>query len=168
MKRLYFLAPDAALAHAIVDELRKEVDERHLYVLADADTPLHESPAPPPQEDEFAAALQTGVAVGGGAGLFIGLTALAFPPAGLVVGGGALLLSTALGAGIGAWLSGLMGAQAGKAQAEAVQQALARGEVLILVDVAAERVAAIRAQIAEHHPQADIGVLDHHVLSSGD
>lgn len=47
---------------------------------------------------------------GGTAGLLVGLTAMAFPPSGIVVGGGLTLLIGLWGAGVGGLLTGMVGA----------------------------------------------------------
>lgn len=111
MRRIYFLVPTVASARAIVDDLLlARIEERHLHVVAKEDTPLQDLPeAGVAQKSDLVPALQRGVAAGGLAGLLAGVLAVTFPPAGLVLGGGALLGMAAFGAGFSAWMSSMVG-----------------------------------------------------------
>lgn len=159
MRRLYFLVPDLAECKTIVDELLlARVEERHIHVIAREGTPMEDLPeASFLQKTDFVPALERGVAVGGATGVLAGLVAVTFPPAGVVLGGGALLLSTALaGAGFGAWLSSMIGAGIPNSRLKEFQDAIEQGEVLVIVDVSKSRVDEIEELIREHHPDAEV------------
>ncbi|MDO8844099.1 hypothetical protein [Methylicorpusculum sp.] len=113
MRRIYFLVPDIATTHKIVDELRGEgIEDRYLHILAKRDTPLEDMPeASVFQKTDFIPALERGAALGGVTGVLAGMVALRF--AGFAIAGGPLLGILFYGATIGAIMSGLAGLQVG-------------------------------------------------------
>lgn len=160
--RLYFLVPDVEHARSIVQELLlAHVEERHIHIVAREGTPLEDlPPAGLLQSSDILKAAERGVAAGGAAGLLAGLVAVAFPPAGLVIGGGAVLASTLAGAGIGAWAATLIGASLPNTELERYEQAVAEGQILMLIDVPKERVEEISGLVRRHHPEATIADAD--------
>ncbi len=159
MRRLYFLVPPLETAKRIVEELLlARVEERHIHILAKEGVPIESLPeAGLLQRSDLIPGLERGLALGGVAGLLAGLLALSFPPAGVVVGGGAVLATVLAGAGIGAWISSMIGAAVPNSRLKAFEEAVASGELLMLVDVAAERAEEIEELIRTHHPDAEIG-----------
>jgi uncharacterized membrane protein len=162
MRRIYFLVPTVASARAIVDELLlARIDERHLHVVAKEDTPLEDLPeAGVAQTSDLVPALQRGVASGGLAGLLAGVLAVTFPPAGLVLGGGALLGMTVFGAGFGAWMSSMVGIGLPSSRIEKFETAIGRGELLLMIDVPRDRVAEIEELVKRHHPESELEGLE--------
>jgi uncharacterized membrane protein len=162
LRRIYFLVPTVDAARAIVDELLlARVEERHIHVVAREDTPLEDLPeAKVAQSSDLVPALQRGVAAGGLAGLLAGVLAIAFPPAGFVVGGGALLGLTAFGAGIGAWMSSMVGVGLPNSRIEQYQEAIESGQLLLMIDVHRDRVQEIEALVTRHHPEAELEGVD--------
>ncbi|MCU0775991.1 MAG: DUF1269 domain-containing protein [Ideonella sp.] len=162
MRRIYFLVPTVAAARSIVDELLlARVEERHLHVVAREGTPLEDLPeARIAQSTDLVPALQRGVAAGGLAGLLAGVLAVAFPPAGFVFGGGALLGLTAFGAGFGAWMSSMVGVGLPNSRIEQYQQAIEAGQLLLMIDVQRDRVPEIEAMVTRHHPEAELEGVD--------
>jgi len=156
MKRIYFLVPDIDITKKIVDDLLlARVEERHIHVLAKRGTPLEDLPeATFLQKTDFIPALEQGIAVGGVTGMLAGLVAVALPT-GLVLGGGAVLAISLLGAGLGAWWSSLIGASAGNRQLKDYEDAIERGELLVMVDVPKDRVEDIEELVKKHHPEAE-------------
>lgn len=161
MRRIYFLVPKIETTKKIVDELLlARVDERHLHVLAKRDTPLEDLPAATfLQKTDFIPAMEQGLAVGGATGLVAGLVAVALPT-GLILGGGAVLAISLLGAGMGAWASSLIGAGVGSRRLKHYEDAIERGEILVMVDVPRERVEAIEELVKKHHPEAECRGVD--------
>jgi hypothetical protein len=159
MRRLYFLIPDIATARTVVDELLlARVEERHIHVIAKEGMPLGDLPeASLLQKSDFVPAVERGIAVGGATGTLAGLAALAFPPAGLVLGGGAVLSIALAGAGMGAWMSGMIGTSVPNSQLRVFEGAIEAGQILMLVDVAKARVEEIDELVKRHHPEAQIG-----------
>lgn len=158
MRRIYFLLPDVDCACRIVDELLlARIEERHIHLLARDGTPMDGLPeASDAQRSDLIPALQKGVAAGGLTGLLAGALAIAFPPAGLTFGGGALLGMTAFGAGFGAWMAGMVGAGLPSGRLEKFQSAIASGQVLMMIDVPRDRVEDTEALVRRHHPEADL------------
>ncbi|HZX32819.1 MAG TPA: DUF1269 domain-containing protein [Rhodocyclaceae bacterium] len=157
MRRMYFLVPNVDITRKIVDDLLlARVDERHIHVLARRGTPLEDMPeAGFMQKTDFLPALEQGVAVGGATGAIAGLVALALPVGGLVLGGGAVLAASLAGAGLGAWWSSMIGAGIGNRRHKDYEEAIERGEILVMVDVPKDKVQRIEAMIKEHHPEAE-------------
>jgi hypothetical protein len=158
MRRLYFLVPSLDSAKKIVDELLlARVEERHIHVIAKEGTPLENLPeASFLQKTDFVPALERGLAVGGATGVLAGLVAITFPPAGLVLGGGALLSVALAGAGFGAWLSSMIGASVPNSRLKQFEDAIEQGEILFMVDVPKARVEEIDDMVKRHHPEAEI------------
>lgn len=158
MRRIYFLVPGVALARTIVDELLlARVDERHIHIVAREDTPLEDLPeAGVAQRSDLIPALERGVAAGGLSGLLAGALAVTFPPAGLALGGGALLGLTAFGAGFGAWMASMVGVGLPSSRLQRFESAIAGGQLLMMVDVPRDRIDEIEALVRSHHPEVDL------------
>lgn len=157
MRRIYFLVPDIGTTRKIGDELLlARVEERHIHVLARRGTPLEDLPeASFVQKTDFLPALEQGVAVGGVTGALAGLVALALPVGGLVLGGGAVLAASLAGAGLGAWWSSMIGAGIGNRRLKDYEDAIERGELLVMADVPKEKVHKIESLVKAHHPEVD-------------
>lgn len=157
MKRLYFLIPNVTVAEQIVNELYSiGLTDSDIHTLAKEGTPLTGLPeAGYVHKSDVLPAAKKGAALGGATGLLAGLAALALP--GVVVAGGALLLASTLGgATLGAWTSSLVGAAAPSSQLEAFEEALKQGQILMLVDLDAEREEEIKNLVRRHHPEVQI------------
>jgi len=156
MKRIYFLVPDITIARKVVDDLLlARVEERHIHVLTKRGTPLEDLPeATFLQKTDFIPALEQGLALGGLTGILAGLVAVALPT-GLVLGGGAVLGISLAGAGVGAWLSSMVGSSIGDRRIQRFQEAMENGEFLMMVDVPRLRVAEIEQIVKRHHPEAE-------------
>ncbi|QBQ55590.1 DUF1269 domain-containing protein [Nitrosococcus wardiae] len=158
MRRLYFLIPDVKNARKIVNELLlARVEERHIHILAKEGIPLEDLPeAGLMQKSDFIPALERGVAVGGATGVLAGLVAVTFPPAEIILGGGAILAMSLAGAGFGAWFSSMIGSDAPNSQIKQFEKAIEQGELLMMVDVPKARVDEIDELVKKHHPEAEI------------
>lgn len=158
-RRLYFLVPDVETARRIVDELLlARIEERSIHVIAKADIPLEDLPeAGLSKTSDLVKSIERGGAIGGAAGLLAGLMAVAVPPAGVILGGGAvILLSTLAGAGVGAWASSLIGVSVPNTELKRFQNAVESGQILMLVDVPSDREDEIKALIERHHPEVNV------------
>jgi hypothetical protein len=156
MRRIYFLAPNIEISKKIVDELLlARIEERHIHVLAKRGTPMENLPeATYLQKTDFIPALEQGLALGGLTGILAGLVAMALP-GGLVLAGGALLATTLAGAGVGAWMSSMVGSSIGNRRIQQFEEAIEKGAFLMMVDVPKDRVEEIEAIIKKHHPDAE-------------
>lgn len=155
MRRIYFLAPNLDITHKIVDELRAEgIEDRHVHILAKRDTPLEDLPeATEFQKTDFIPAVERGAALGAATGLLAGLVGLRF--AGFAIAGGPVLGILFYGATIGAMMSGLAGLQVGNSKVKQYADAIEQGEILVMVDIAKERIDEISKLITKHHPKAE-------------
>ncbi len=162
MRRLYFIVPDKDICRKIVGELEDAgIPQRHMHAVASIAVPLDGLPAASIiQKSELAHGIEKGVALGGAAGLLGGLLAVAFPPAGLVIGGGALLATAAAGAGFGALASGLISKDLHNREFDPFEEDLSLGRILLLVDVPKKEIERYQNLILDHHPDAHIRVTD--------
>jgi hypothetical protein len=158
MKRIYFLSPDVETSRRIVDDLLlARIEERHIHVLAKRGTPLQDLPeATLMQKSDFVPAVQRGMGIGGGTGILAGLVAIALPGASPVIAGGIVLASTLAGAGMGAWLGGMVGMNIGNTRLKRFENAIEGGELLVMVDVPMARVEEVEARIKQHVPNAEL------------
>ena len=163
MRRLYFLLPDLEVTHKVIDELLlTHVEERHLHVIAAEGVALGDLPeATLLQKSDFIPAMERGMALGGATGLLGGLVAIAMP--GFVIAGGALLAMGLVGAGMGVWLGGMIGVDVENSQVKKFKSAIEEGKILVLVDIAKDRVDEIEALVKKHHPDADFGGTEPHI-----
>ena len=156
MNRLYLLVPDANAARRLTDELRQAgLDEHHIHLVAKDHHMLEREHLPEAglwQRSEFVPAFDRGLAAGGVTGLLAGIAAVTFPPAGLILGGGAVLGTTLFGAGLGAWLAGTLGISQGDDRIQQLEQSVEQGELLMLIDVPEERSATFEAIVERHRP----------------
>lgn len=160
MRRLYFLIPTVELTETIVGELEQQgVSHKHLHVVAAVTQRLKGLPeASVWQKTELAHGLEWGTGIGGTAGLLGGLLTVAFPPGGVILGGGALLIGAAAGAGVGAAMMGLMKGHEHNHQLDDFKKDIEHGQILLMVDVPKASVEPISDSILSHHPDADIKV----------
>lgn len=159
MRRVYVLLPTEESCRLVVEEMEgTDIPASHLHVIAGLTHELKDLPAASVwQRTELAHGIEWGVGLGGVAGLLGGLLVVAFPPAGVVLGGGALLAGTAAGAGFGALVTALLGSQEHSHKLDAFQRALAGGQILLMVDVPRKREGEVKSTILKHHPEAEIG-----------
>ncbi len=160
MRRLYFLIPTISLTKIIINELEQQgIPHTHLHVIAGIQQPLTGLPeANIWQRTELAHGLKWGIGIGGTAGLLGGLLTVAFPPGGIILGGGALLSGAAAGAGLGAALLGLMKGHEHNHQLDDFKYEIEHGEILLMVDLPKADVETISNSILQHHPEANIKV----------
>jgi hypothetical protein len=160
MRRLYFLIPDVDSAKTIVDELLlARVEERHMHIAAADHHALTEAHLPEAgllQESDFVPAVERGVAIGGATGILAGIAAVALPGVGLALGGGAILGIGLAGAGVGAWLSSMIGISAPSTRLKEFESAIEKGSLLMMVDVPKARVDEITDLVKKHHPEAEV------------
>ena len=158
MRRLYFLMPDITSTHNLVNELLlSHVEERHIHVIAKEGTPMEELPeASFLQSSDFVPAIERGLTLGAITGVLCGLVAMTFPPAGLVIGGGAVFAMGAAGAGVGGLLSSMVGISLSSSRLKKFEDAVNEGKFLLLIDVARTRVEEVEEIVKSHYPEADI------------
>jgi hypothetical protein len=158
MRRIYFLVPDIPTTRRVIDDLLlARVEERHLHVIAKRGTPLEDLPeANLLQKSDFIPAVERGLALGWSVGILAGLVGVALPPAGPVIAGGIVLASGLAGAGVGAWLGGMVGMNVGNTRIKQFEAAIEGGQLLVLADVPRDRIEEIQARVRQHLPSVEI------------
>ncbi|MGB5439470.1 MAG: DUF1269 domain-containing protein [Gammaproteobacteria bacterium] len=160
MRRLYFLIPGVESAKTIVDELLlARIEQRHIHIAAADHHALLEANLPEAnllQESDFVPAVERGVAIGGATGILAGIAAVALPGVGLALGGGAILGIGLAGAGVGAWMSGMIGISAPSTRLKDFEKAIEEGNLLMMVDVPKTRVEEMTELVKKHHPEAHV------------
>lgn len=160
MRRLYFLIPDAKTAKRVVEDLLlARVPERRIHVIAKDHHLLQKQDIPKAdllQESDMIPAMERGLAAGGATGLVAGLAAVTFPPAGLVLGGGAILATTVTGAAFGALVGPAIGVSTPNSRLTRFETAIEAGELLMMVDVAKRDVGKVNKLVKTHHPRVEV------------
>jgi hypothetical protein len=160
MRRLYFMIPTIDSAKTIVDELLlARIEQRHIHIAAADHHALLDANLPEAnllQESDFIPAVERGLAIGGATGILAGIAAVAIPGAGLVLGGGAILGIGLAGAGVGAWISGMIGISVPSTRLQDYEKAIEEGSLLMMVDVPKTQVEDITALVKTHHPEAQV------------
>ncbi len=155
-RRLYFLLPDTTSAKQVVDDLLlARIEERHMHFMARDDIPLdglHEASIL--QKSDIVHGAESGLVVGGIAGVIAGMVVLAFPPEGTTLHLVTVLLTAMFGAAFGVWVSSMVASSIPNSRLQAFEQAIEKGQILLMVDVPASRVQDVRALLGKRHPEA--------------
>lgn len=157
-KRMYFLLPDVKRAKSVFRELLLAgIEERHIHVHAREGTPLGDLPETTVlQKSDALHGAGLGLLAGALTGAIAGAVVLLVPPSGLATGLGIVLALAALGAVMGVWVSGMIGASTPSTHLEAFEDEIQRGKVLLIVDVPSDRTQEIARMVRQHHPEADL------------
>ena len=158
MKRIYFLLPTVQSAESIVAELvANDLPEKYIHLIANESTSLEDLPeATLMQKSDFIPAVERGIPIGGTAGLFAGLVAMAIPGFGGIVSGGALIAATLAGAGVGTLMGSMVALEIPNSRHKAFQDAIEKGKILMLVDAPKEQVGHITELVIRHHAEAEL------------
>ncbi len=154
-RRLYFLLPNSGTTREIVNELLlARIDIGHIHVMARSGTSMGGLPeANIMQKSDLVYGLEKGLLIGGFTGIIAGVIATLLPTVGL--GGGGLILACALaGAAIGAWASGMIGSDVINSRVKPFEEAIEKGEYLLMIDVPKDDVEKITQMVKSHHPEA--------------
>jgi len=155
-RRLYFLLPDVASARQTANDLLlARIEDRHMRFLARRGTDrgeLHE--ASYVQKSDLMHGAGIGLAIGGGAGLLLGLVIVTYPPAGTNPELVAVLVAAIVGAMLGAWMASMVGAAVPNSRLRQFQADIDDGKVLLMVDVPYGQIAQVRELVVGRHPEA--------------
>jgi hypothetical protein len=163
MKRLCFLSPDIVHTRQVVKDLKaRGIADRNIYVIARHGTELEDLPDAGPERDDFLPAYERGLAIGGVGGLIAGLIAMAFAPAGIVVGGGAVLLIAAYGAGMGGMLTAIAGASFPSSRLSQFAEAIETGKILVMADVPRDQVEEYEQLVRSLDPEVEVHGIEPH------
>ena len=161
-RRLYFLLPDVESARRTANDLLlARVEDRHMHFLARRGTDLGElHEASYVQKTDLLHGAGIGLALGGVAGLLLGLVIVTYPPEGTNPQLVAILVAAIVGAILGAWMASMAAAAVPNSRLKTFEEEIARGKVLAMVDVPYGRVAQIREIVLARHPEAVPGGQD--------
>lgn len=161
-RRLYFTVPDTTSAQLMVNDLLlARIDEGHMRVLARDGIPLdglHEASIL--QKSDLIHGMESGLVIGGIAGILAGVVALLFPLAGGDLRLVTILVTALIGAAFGAWVSSMIASSVPNSKLKTYEQAIADGRILMMVDVPSGRVNEIRQLLASRHPEASGGNIE--------
>lgn len=155
-RRLYFVLPDTASAKQTVNDLLlARIEDRHMHFLAKDGIPLdglHEASIL--QKSDIVHGAESGIAVGGVAGIVAGIAVMIFPPTGASMQLVTVLITAVLGAIFGAWVSSMIASSVPNSRLREFEQEIEAGKILLMVDVPASRVVEIRELFGKRHPEA--------------
>jgi hypothetical protein len=155
-RRLYFLLPDVESARRTADDLLlARVEDRQMQFLARRGTDLGElHEASYLQKTDLVHGAGTGLALGGILGVLLGLVIVHYPPQGTEPQMVVILVTTLVGALLGAWISSMVGAAVPNSRLKQFQGEIDAGKVLVIVDVPYASVERIRNLVLQRHPEA--------------
>lgn len=164
-RRLYFMLPDVSSARSLLDALLlARIEEKHMHFCAKEGTALPDMPeASFLQKTDLVHGVESGMLIGGGAGLLGGILLVLFPPDGIHLQMVTILAAAIGGTVFGAWVSGMAAAAIPNSRLAAFQAGIEHGQVLLIVDVPFRRVAEIEELIAQRHPVARFGGREPHI-----
>jgi hypothetical protein len=154
--RMYVTLPDTQSAKKLADDLLlARVEDKHMHFLARRGTDLGElHEASYLQKTDAVHGAAVGLVVGGLLGIFLGLFLVYFPPAGGTLQLVTVLITAVVGAGLGAWVSTMVGLQVPNSRLKNFDPDIQEGKVLLMLDVPSGRYEEVRSIIARTHPEA--------------
>jgi hypothetical protein len=157
-RRIYWLLPDLASAKRTMDDLLlARIPEQHIHFMAREGvdlTGLH--PANLLQTSDLVRSAQSGLVIGGAAGLVAGLLLVLFPMVAETPQVGLIAVLAIVGALVGAWSSSMIGASTPSERLKRFQGAIEQGQILLMVDVPHMRVEEIEGRLKALHPEAHL------------
>jgi len=115
------------------------------------------------QKTDLVHGVESGIVVGGGIGVILGILLVQFPPDGLQLSTMVVLATGLTGALFGAWVSGMVAAAIPNSRLKSFLGGIEKGQVLLMVDVPFKRIAEIEALIAKRHPEIRYGGMEPHI-----
>ncbi len=154
--RMYVTLPDVGSARKLADDLLlARVEDKHMHFLARRGTDLGElHEASYLQKTDTVHGAFVGFVIGGLMGVLVGLLLVNFPPQGISLQLGAVLIAAIVGAALGTWLASMVGLQVPNTRLKGFEKEMEEGKVLLMLDVPAGRYDELRTVIARTHPEA--------------
>ena len=154
--RMYVTLPDVQSARRLANDLLlARVEDRHMHFLARRGTDLGElHEASYIHKTDTIHAAFVGLVLGGALGTLLGAILVNYPPGGLAVNLVAVLIAAVVGAGLGMWISSMVGLQVPNSHLKQFDADLRDGKILLMLDVPATRYEDVRSIIARTHPEA--------------
>lgn len=155
-RRLYFVLPDLASAKLIVNDLLlARIEDRNMHFHAKDGVSLeglHQANLL--QTSDIVHGAESGLVVGGVAGVMAGIAVMMFPPTGVSMQLVTILITAVLGSVFGLWVSSMIASSIPNSRLREFEEDLEAGKILLMVDVPATRVTEIRELFAKRHPEA--------------
>ena len=162
-RRMYYLLPNLACARKAMDDLLlARVEERHIRFVAKEDTPmdgLHEASVL--QKSDMVHGAQIGLMLGALLGIGAGALFVQFvPPAPQVA---TIVGTVAFGALFGTWIASMVGAAVPSSRLLKFESLVAKGMILLMIDVPEHRVDDVKMLFGKTHPEAIDRGLEPHI-----
>lgn len=158
MKRLMFLIQDLQTAERVVAGLREiDIAEEMMHIIARDRRSLelaHLHSATVMETSELETDFNWGLVAGGTLGLVLGFILYGSAIMGIEFGASGLLVLVLSGSVAGGWLGKLIGESTPNSALQKYQSALDAGQILMMVDVAAEAMPQVYTQVRRHCPAA--------------
>lgn len=155
-RRLYFVLPDLVSAKKIVDDLLlARIEDRHMHFHAKDGVSLeglHQANLL--QTSDIVHGAESGLVVGGVAGVMAGIAVMLFPPTGVSMQLVTILITAVLGSVFGLWVSSMIASSIPNSRLREFEEDLEAGKILLMVDVPSARVTEIRELFTKRHPEA--------------
>ena len=155
-RRLYFVLPNLASAKQIVNDLLlARIEDRNMHFHAKNGVSLdglHQASLL--QTSDIIHGAESGLVVGGVAGVMAGIAVMLFPPTGVSMQLVTILITAVLGSVFGIWVSSMIASSVPNSRLREFDHDLETGKILLMVDVPAMRVAEIRELFTRRHPEA--------------
>ncbi len=155
-RRLYFVLPNLASAKQIVNDLLlARIEDRNMHFHAKKGVSLdglHQASLL--QTSDIIHGAESGLVVGGVAGVMAGIAVMLFPPTGVSMQLVTILITAVLGSVFGIWVSSMIASSVPNSRLREFDHDLETGKILLMVDVPAMRVTEIRELFTRRHPEA--------------
>lgn len=157
-RRLYFILPDVKTARLVHNELLlARIPETHMHVIAKDESILEDLPrANLFQKSDLIHSIQTGIPMGGIAGIILGAIAIMGNWVSPGYEGIVLMATVLAGVFIGTWSSTMIAVDVPNSRHKAFERDIDKGKLLYIVDVPVLMVDEVSAMVASHHPDADM------------
>ena len=154
--RMYVTLPDVSSAKQLANDLLlARIEDRHMHFLARRGTDLGElHQASYLHKTDTVHGAFVGFVIGGVMGVLVGFLLVTYPPQGIALELGAVLIAAIVGAGLGTWVASMVGLQVPNSRLKGFDQDLQDGKILLMLDVPASRYEEVRDIIAKTHPEA--------------
>lgn len=162
-RRMYFMLPDVASARTMLDELLlARIAERHIHFCAkDGALPPDMPEVTSFQKTDIVHGVETGMLIGGVAGLIAGSLLLFFPIDIMSQRAMAWVLACVAGGLFGGWASAKAARAIPNSRIQPFRAGIEEGQVLLLVDVPYRRITEIEELVLKRHPAARCGGMEH-------
>ncbi len=154
--RMYVTLPDVASAKQLCNDLLlARIEDRRMRFLARRGTDLdglHEASYFHKTDAIHGAFI--GLVVGGALGAALGAVLVSYPPEGMSLEMGVVLLCALAGAALGVWVATMVGLQVPNSRLKPFEADLQAGRILLILDVPSSRYEEVREIIARKHPEA--------------